>query len=70
MPRAIITADDFGVSSVVNRAIEDCLRKGLCSHASLMANMPGFEEACELSHCDTVGRTELAYISFCATDRL
>ena len=49
MPRAIINADDFGASSVVNRAIEDCLRKGLCSHASLMANMPGFEEACELS---------------------
>jgi chitin disaccharide deacetylase len=47
---AIINADDFGASPAVNRAIEDCLRKGLCSNASLMANMPAFEEACELSH--------------------
>jgi len=48
-PTATITADDFGVSAAINGAIEECLRKGLCSNASLMANMPAFEEACELS---------------------
>jgi chitin disaccharide deacetylase len=44
----IIVADDFGVNAVINSAIEESLRKGFCSNASLMANMPGFEEACEL----------------------
>jgi predicted glycoside hydrolase/deacetylase ChbG (UPF0249 family) len=48
-PAVIIVADDFGVNASINSAIEKSLRKGLCSNASLMANMPGFEEACELT---------------------
>ncbi len=45
----IVNADDFGMSSQVNRAIVTCFEKGLISSTTLMANMPGFEEACELA---------------------
>jgi predicted glycoside hydrolase/deacetylase ChbG (UPF0249 family) len=44
----IVNADDFGQDSQINRAILQCFRDGLCSSASLMATMPGFEEACAL----------------------
>lgn len=45
---AIINADDFGKSEEVNRAIISCFNEGLISSTTIMANMPGFEEACEL----------------------
>ena len=45
----IVTADDFGMSSSVNRAIVLAFRQGWISRASIMANMPGFEEACHLA---------------------
>ncbi len=41
----IINADDFGISSVVNRAILFSVEQGLVTSTSIMANMPGFEEA-------------------------
>jgi predicted glycoside hydrolase/deacetylase ChbG (UPF0249 family) len=44
----IINADDFGLNEAVNRAILESFKLGLCSSATLMANMPGFEEACNL----------------------
>lgn len=44
----IINADDFGLSEAVNRAILSSFKLGLCSSATLMPNMPGFEEACDL----------------------
>ena len=44
----IINADDFGKDSEVNQAVIEAFRSGLCSSATLMVNMPGFEEACEL----------------------
>ena len=46
----IINADDFGYSPSVNRAILQSFDEGLTSSATLMANMPGFEEACALTH--------------------
>jgi predicted glycoside hydrolase/deacetylase ChbG (UPF0249 family) len=46
----IITADDFGASAATNAAIAEAFQQGLVTTASVMANMPGFEEACELAH--------------------
>jgi predicted glycoside hydrolase/deacetylase ChbG (UPF0249 family) len=46
----IVNADDFGYSSSVNQAILLAFQDGLISSATLMANMPGFAEACEMSH--------------------
>lgn len=46
----IINADDFGLSERVNLGILEAFKKGLCSSATLMPNMPGFEQACQLIH--------------------
>ncbi len=46
----IVTADDFGRDENRNRAIVRAFHEGLITHASLMANMPGFAEACQLAH--------------------
>ena len=46
----IINGDDFGGSSRINHAIIDSFRRNLISSATIMANMPGFEEACEMTH--------------------
>lgn len=44
----IVNADDLGYSSDINTAVIESLIRGYCTHATIMANMPGFEEACEL----------------------
>lgn len=46
----IINADDFGKDSLTNKAIVRSFERGLCSSATIMPNMPGFEEACQLAH--------------------
>jgi len=46
----IINADDFGLKSSVNKAIIESFNNGLINSTTLMANMPGFEEAVELAH--------------------
>jgi len=46
----ILTADDFGLSASVNAGVAHCFDHGLCTSASIMPNMPGFEEACQLVH--------------------
>lgn len=46
----IVNADDFGYNAMTNMAIVKSFKMGLCSSATLMANMEGFEEACELIH--------------------
>jgi chitin disaccharide deacetylase len=51
MRKLIVNADDFGISAEVNRAIVEAFGKGVISSATLMTNMPGFDEACELAHC-------------------
>ncbi len=47
--RLIVNADDFGQSAVVNRAIMACFHQGLISSTTIMANMPGFDEAVGLA---------------------
>ena len=49
-PMLIINSDNFGRSESVNRAIIKSFEAGLCSSTTLMATMPGFEEACSLAH--------------------
>ena len=49
MYTAIINADDFGLSGKTNRAINNLFSMGLISSTTIMANMPGFEEACRMS---------------------
>ena len=39
-----------GMSAEINRAIVEAFHKGVISSATLITNMPGFEEACELAH--------------------
>src|ERR1700742_389850 len=54
----IINADDFGLSSVVNRAILASMEEGLVTSTSMMANMPGFDHAIGLArvHAKLAGR--------------
>lgn len=46
----IINSDDLGHDSCVNKAILKAFEMRLCSSASIMANMTGFEEAVEIAH--------------------
>jgi predicted glycoside hydrolase/deacetylase ChbG (UPF0249 family) len=48
-PKLIVNADDFGYSESVNRAIAECFARGYCTSTTIMANMPGFEAACEMA---------------------
>jgi len=41
----IVNADDFGLTSGVNRAVVEAHRDGIVSSATLMANGPAFDEA-------------------------
>ncbi len=49
VPRLIINADDFGLTSGVNRAIEAGNRAGVVTSATLMANSAAFAEAVALA---------------------
>jgi len=44
----VVNADDFGLDASVNSAIIEAFNKSLIDSATIMANMPGFEEAIEL----------------------
>lgn len=44
--RIIVNADDFGRSDAVNDAVVRCLREGLISSATIMANGEAWEESC------------------------
>lgn len=46
----VINADDFGLSTGVNRAIVDAFARGLVTSTTALANAPAFEEACALAH--------------------
>jgi len=46
--RIIVNADDFGMSSSVNKAIFFAFDHGLIFSTSIMANMSGFDEACDM----------------------
>jgi predicted glycoside hydrolase/deacetylase ChbG (UPF0249 family) len=43
--RLIVNADDFGYSEAVNRAIMSAFESSLVTSTSIMANMPGFDDA-------------------------
>lgn len=43
--KIIINADDFGLSSAVNEAVLEAARDGVLTSATIMANMPAFDEA-------------------------
>ncbi|WP_455499456.1 carbohydrate deacetylase [Butyricimonas virosa] len=46
----IVNADDFGMSHRVNLAIDYCFKKGIISSTTIIANMPGFDEAINLAY--------------------
>jgi hypothetical protein len=45
-PAVVINADDLGKSRDINEAILAALEQGLATSATIMANMPGFADAC------------------------
>ncbi|CAM3628739.1 carbohydrate deacetylase [Erysipelothrix urinaevulpis] len=49
MGKVIINADDFGYSRGINYAIVDSHQLGILTSTTIMAGMPGFEHAVELS---------------------
>lgn len=49
MKRLIVNADDFGLSSGVNRAVEQAWQQGILTQASLMPGGAAFDEAVEIA---------------------
>ena len=45
----IVNADDFGLCTGVNKAIEDAHKNGILTSATIMANMPSASEAVEIA---------------------
>jgi chitin disaccharide deacetylase len=48
----IISADDFGLTPEVNKAIIRAFKLGIINRATAIANAPFFTEACELAHAN------------------
>jgi hopanoid biosynthesis associated protein HpnK len=55
--RLIVNADDFGLTSGVNRGIAEGNREGIVTSATLMANSLAFEEAVQLAKSQTSLKT-------------
>jgi hypothetical protein len=51
-PSIVVNADDFGLNSSVNKAIADAFKQRLISSTTMITNMPGFEEACEIGEAN------------------
>src|SRR5438067_13941566 len=49
MKSLIVNADDFGLTSGVNRAVIEGHCHGIITSATVMTNMPGFDEAARLA---------------------
>lgn len=49
MKYLIVNADDFGMTSGVNRAVIEAHARGILTSTTLMANMPAFDEAVRLA---------------------
>lgn len=49
MKKVIINADDFGLSSGVNRAVRQAWQEGILTQASIMAGGAAFDEAAEIA---------------------
>jgi predicted glycoside hydrolase/deacetylase ChbG (UPF0249 family) len=50
MPPTVIVADDFGLDAPTTSGILQAFEEGLISATSLLANMPGFDEAVAAAH--------------------
>jgi len=50
--RLIVNADDFGLTSGVNRAIVEASRNGVVTSATLMANSQAFQDAVDLAKAE------------------
>lgn len=50
MKRLIVNADDFGLTTGVNRAIIECHQRGIVTSATLMANSAAFKDAVALAN--------------------
>lgn len=48
-PKLIVNADDFGMTSSINRAIVDCHKRGNVTSTTMMVSMPGTEDASRLA---------------------
>ena len=48
--KIIVNADDLGMDEVTNQAIGEAFTKGVISSATIMANMPSFDDACNIVH--------------------
>lgn len=48
----ILNADDFGLSPSVNRGIVEAYHAGVITSTTLMANMPGFDEAVQIAKAE------------------
>lgn len=58
----IVNADDFGLDPEYNQLTLRAFQRGVISSATLMANMPAFEDACHLAHAhDLTGRIGLHF---------
>lgn len=53
MTQLIINADDFGYSTGINLGIIQAHQRGILTSTTIMAGMPGFEEAVELAKKNT-----------------
>ena len=49
MRRLIVNADDFGLTSGINRAIVEARERGIVTSATLMANAGAFDQAAEMA---------------------
>lgn len=63
MKKLIVTADDYGMSSAVNRAIEEGIAAGLITSTNVMMNMPVCTEAVRLK--DTGASVGLHWVLSC-----
>lgn len=52
--KIVVNADDFGMSNAVNQAILKSFNNSWISTTTIMCNMPGFEEACEIAHSEKI----------------
>ena len=50
LPPMVIVADDFGLDAPTTTGILQAFEEGLISATSLLANMPGFDEAVAAAH--------------------
>ena len=52
MRRLIVNADDFGLTSGINRAIVEAHERGIVTSATLMANAGAFSQAAEMTRAE------------------